>query len=74
MTNMGERLHFLQGNYNDPLPFADETFDALYQVQVLTYTIDPERLFKVRGCFFATRVGWLFFEKMEVSKRNLYIL
>lgn len=46
VTNMGERLHFLQGNYNDPLPFADETFDALYQVQVLTYTIDPERLFK----------------------------
>ena len=58
-TNMGERLHFLQGNYNDPLPFADETFDALYQVQVLTYTIDPEKLFKVRGFVY------VMFEEME---------
>lgn len=67
MTSMGEQLHFLQGNYNDPLPFADETFDALYQVQVLTYTIDPEKLFKVRRC-----VG-VFFEEMEVSKKKLQI-
>ncbi len=67
VTSMGEQLHFLQGNYNDPLPFADETFDALYQVQVLTYTIDPEKLFKVRRC-----VG-VFFEEMEVSKKKLQI-
>ena len=46
---MGHRLNFVQGNYNDPLPFEDETFDALYQVQVLTYTIDPVKLFKERG-------------------------
>ena len=46
ITNMETQLNFVHGNYNDPLPFADETFDALYQVQVLTYTVDPVKLFK----------------------------
>ncbi|CAJ1375586.1 unnamed protein product, partial [Effrenium voratum] len=46
VTGMDKRLTFVHGNYNDPLPFADATFDALYQVQVLTYAIDPEKLFK----------------------------
>jgi len=43
---LGKQLDFVQGNYNDKLPFADGTFDALYQVQVLTYCIDPVKLFK----------------------------
>jgi len=46
LTKMDKHLSFVYGNYNDPLPFADATFDALYQVQVLTYAIDPEKLFK----------------------------
>lgn len=43
---MEHQLSFVHGNFNDPLPFDDETFDALYQVQVLTYTIDAVKLFK----------------------------
>ena len=46
ITEMNDRLNFVHGNYNDPLPFEDETFDALYQVQDLTYTVDPVKLFK----------------------------
>ncbi|CAK9039779.1 Sterol 24-C-methyltransferase (Delta(24)-sterol C-methyltransferase) [Durusdinium trenchii] len=46
ITQMEHQLSFVHGNFNDPLPFDDETFDALYQVQVLTYTIDAVKLFK----------------------------
>mmetsp|Transcript_19462 Transcript_19462/g.61226 ORF Transcript_19462/g.61226 Transcript_19462/m.61226 type:complete len:362 (-) Transcript_19462:21-1106(-) len=42
----GERLEFVQGNYNHPLPFADESFDALYHVQALTYAEDLVKLLK----------------------------
>jgi len=45
-TGFQSQLTFVQANFNDPLPFADETFDALYQVQVLTYTADPVKLFQ----------------------------
>ena len=40
------QLNFKQGNFNDPLDFPDESFDALYQVQVLTYAKDKEALFR----------------------------
>lgn len=43
---LDRQLNFVHGNYNDPLPFADESFDALYQVQVLTYTVEPLKLFR----------------------------
>mmetsp|Transcript_17254 Transcript_17254/g.30260 ORF Transcript_17254/g.30260 Transcript_17254/m.30260 type:complete len:360 (+) Transcript_17254:40-1119(+) len=43
---LDKQLNFVQGNYNDPLPFPDENFDALYQVQVLTYTVDAVALAK----------------------------
>lgn len=43
---LGKTLDFVQGNYNDPLPFADETFDALYHVQALTYAQDLKALLK----------------------------
>jgi len=39
------QLHFKEGNFNDPLDFPNEYFDALYQVQVLTYAKDKEALF-----------------------------
>mmetsp|Transcript_63742 Transcript_63742/g.164098 ORF Transcript_63742/g.164098 Transcript_63742/m.164098 type:complete len:364 (+) Transcript_63742:80-1171(+) len=41
---LGKDLNFVQGNYNDPLPFANETFDALYHVQALTYAQDLKQL------------------------------
>jgi len=34
---VGDRLNFQLANFNDPFPFPDEFFDALYQIQVLTY-------------------------------------
>jgi len=46
-TNLlGRQLDFVEGNYNDPLPFANETFDALYHVQALTYAKDLPALLK----------------------------
>mmetsp|Transcript_72638 Transcript_72638/g.151623 ORF Transcript_72638/g.151623 Transcript_72638/m.151623 type:complete len:358 (-) Transcript_72638:213-1286(-) len=45
-TGMGDQLEFVQGNYNDPLPFADQSFDALYHVQALTYAQDLVALLK----------------------------
>jgi len=43
---LGDRLDFVQGNYNKPLPFENETFDALYHVQALTYAEDLPKLLK----------------------------
>mmetsp|Transcript_10659 Transcript_10659/g.23880 ORF Transcript_10659/g.23880 Transcript_10659/m.23880 type:complete len:362 (-) Transcript_10659:353-1438(-) len=43
---LGKQLNFVQGNYNDPFPFKDESFDAIYQVQVLTYAIDLVKVFR----------------------------
>merc|ERR1712060_48998 len=43
---LGDRLEFVQGNYNNPLPFENETFDALYHVQALTYAEDLVKLLK----------------------------
>jgi len=41
----GTQLNFILGNYNDALPFADESFDAVYEVQALTYAWDLKKLF-----------------------------
>lgn len=41
----GQTLDFKRANYNDPLPFPDNHFDALYYVQVLSYPTDLERFF-----------------------------
>uniref|UniRef100_A0A7S2L5X1 Methyltransferase type 11 domain-containing protein n=1 Tax=Zooxanthella nutricula TaxID=1333877 RepID=A0A7S2L5X1_9DINO len=45
-TSMGSKLEFVEGNYNDPLPFADGAFDALYHVQALTYAKDLPALLR----------------------------
>jgi len=42
---LGDRLDFVVGSYNDPLPFADESFDGLYNVQAWTYAIDLKSFF-----------------------------
>merc|ERR1712048_1406367 len=39
-SGMADKLTFVEGNMNDPLPFEDETFDAFYQVQAMTYAAD----------------------------------
>merc|ERR1719329_1881036 len=36
-TGMAGQLRFLEGNMNDPFPFENNTFDAFYQVQAMTY-------------------------------------
>jgi sterol 24-C-methyltransferase len=41
---LSKRLDYKHGNFNDPLPYASSSFDALYQVQVLTYAKDLEKL------------------------------
>jgi len=42
---LGEKLEFLERNYNDPLPFADNSLDAAYYVQVLSYSTDLVKFF-----------------------------
>lgn len=43
-----DHLDFTLGDYNDPLPFPDQTFDCVYNCAALTYTRDADyaRLFK----------------------------
>jgi len=46
LRGLSDRLNFKVANFNNPLPFQNEYFDALYQVQVFTYAKDREALFK----------------------------
>merc|ERR1712050_729433 len=43
---LGDRSEFHVGSYNDPLPFGDESFDGLYNVQAWTYATDLESFFR----------------------------
>jgi len=43
---LNSSLDFKQGNYNEPLPFEDQSFDAMYHVQALTYVKDLAALLK----------------------------
>jgi sterol 24-C-methyltransferase len=40
------RLNFAVGDFNNPLRFGDNMFDAVYNVQALTYATDLEQTFK----------------------------
>jgi len=42
---LSNKLNFQIRNYNDPLPFEDNFFDAVYQIQVFTYAKDYDKLF-----------------------------
>lgn len=42
----GTHLNFMRGNFNDDLPFPDETFDGMYQVQAMTYSTDLFKNFR----------------------------
>jgi len=43
---LGKTLDFKVANYNDPLPFPDNHFDAVYYVQVLSYSTNLTDFFK----------------------------
>lgn len=45
IINLQDRTNFIVANYNEPLPFPDNYFDAVYQVQAFTYTQDVDKLF-----------------------------
>jgi len=45
LSGLDGRLRFQRSSLNDPLPFADETFDAAYQVQAFTYARDLASVF-----------------------------
>jgi len=45
-NNLDEFLFFTEGNYNERLPYVDNNFDALYQVQALTYAKNMDDLCK----------------------------
>lgn len=46
LRGLAGRCQLREANFNDPLPFEERSFDALYQIQVLTYARDKERLFR----------------------------
>lgn len=46
-SGRSKQCHFKQADMNDlPLPFADNFFDAIYQIQVFTYSKNLSLLFK----------------------------
>lgn len=60
------RLRLTVGDFNKPLDFGDEAFDAVYNVQALTYATDLESIFeevfrvlKPGGKFFSNDVAAL---------------
>lgn len=52
------RLHFTVADFNQPLDFADEMFDAVYNVQALTYATDLE--FTLKQAFRVLKPGGKF--------------
>lgn len=46
LTNFMDKTSFMVANYNDKLPFTDNFFDAIYQVQAFTYAENVDNLFK----------------------------
>jgi len=39
-------LHFINTSYNNiPFPFEDNSLDAIYEIQAITYATDPKKLF-----------------------------
>jgi sterol 24-C-methyltransferase len=42
---LSEQCQFFKGSLNDRLPFPDAIFNALYQIQVITYAKDKEAVF-----------------------------
>lgn len=45
ISGLVDNCFFLKASLNDPFPFTDAYFDALYQIQVLTYSKNKARTF-----------------------------
>jgi sterol 24-C-methyltransferase len=45
LNGLTDKCKFIKANINEPFPFADVSFDALYQIQVLSYVKDKEKVF-----------------------------
>lgn len=45
-NGLAHRVKFVEQSYNDTFPFPDEYFDAVYEIQALTYAKDYFALFK----------------------------
>lgn len=68
--HMEDKLHFVNQSYNDPLPFEDSYFDALYNIQAFTYAKDYDELFK--ECYRVMKPGakfsildWFVYDKYD---------
>jgi len=46
LNGLADKCQFLKASLNAPFPFADASFDALYQIQVLTYAKNKEAVFR----------------------------
>ncbi len=58
LSKDGSRLHFTVADFNKPLDFADDMFDAVYDVQALTYATDLE--FTLKQAFRVLKPGGKF--------------
>jgi sterol 24-C-methyltransferase len=74
------QLHFSVGDFNKPLDFGDNMFDAVYNVQALTYATDLEftfkevsRVLKPGGKFFSNDVAALDNYDRENDQHKLLI-
>jgi sterol 24-C-methyltransferase len=45
LSNLETQCRFVEGSLNDPLPFGNESFDAVYQIQAFTYVQNKEKVF-----------------------------
>lgn len=45
-TGMTDQLQFMMGDLNDPLPFPDQSLDAVYHIQVFSLSKNLPKLFK----------------------------
>lgn len=45
LSGLADRCQFLKGSLNERFPFTDDSFNALYQIQVLTYAKNKEAVF-----------------------------
>lgn len=44
MQGLSDKLNFTVSNYNDPFPYSDGFFDAMYHVQAFSYAKDKEEV------------------------------
>lgn len=45
LNQLTDKCQFIKANLNEPFPFKNDSFDSLYQIQVLTYAKNKEELF-----------------------------